>query len=516
MKTPVNVLIVEDEGIIALNLKNLVTKMGHHVTGMVSSGEEALVAIEANRIDLLLMDIKLAGKLDGIETARIIKSKLNIPLIFISSNSTASFLERARAVEPHAFLIKPFSEKEIALNIELAIYKGKSEKALKEARNLLHQLNQELEEKVAQRTEGLKELNMLLLEKQNIISSINNTVPTIIFIYSLLENKVTFINHQVFSILGYSENEILGLSFRKGSDNYFDFIRKPSSKNKIILKEDHFEQLIHVKHKQRQKGLKWLLLRFAKFKINANDRVIEVIGSATDVTEQKQNERKFNAMVRLNRMQVKRTEKIRALSLFQGQEEERRRISRDMHDGVGQMLTAIKLNLDNCKAGKGVCNPARELVRDTIMEVRRISNALAPPGLYDFGLDSVIKQLLDQSSKNSEMIIHFDSNIQNVRFSSLIEITLYRIIQESINNALKHSKAKNFELSIHQGNNSLDLIIFDDGIGKRISTVDMKESKSEGHGIKNIKTRANLIGAKLNFISEPDQGFKIELNVPLK
>ena len=120
------ILIVEDEPIIAADLQDRLEQMGYRVQANVDTGEEALAAIAADQPDLILMDVQLAGKLDGIETARRIRNAYGIPLIFLTSNSDDATFRRARAVLPNAFLSKPFRGRDLSFAIELAIGDARS------------------------------------------------------------------------------------------------------------------------------------------------------------------------------------------------------------------------------------------------------------------------------------------------------------------------------------------------------------------------------------------------------
>lgn len=361
-----------------------------------------------------------------------------------------------------------------------------------------------------------------LVENKKFINSINNSVPALLFIFNLKDKRVTYINNQITVILGYTPAELYSASFDELA-NYF--IGNKLSKDsgflyKIDFKNKQCEKLMLVKHKKA--GVRWLNMRFVEFKTDAAGNILEFIGSAADVTDQKKSERKLNALMRLNMLHDKKTQKIKTLALIQGQEEERRRISKDIHDGIGQMLTALKLNIENfaidfsTEREREKYNLVQDLIKETILEVRRISNALAPPGLYDFGLYSVTRQLLEQLSKTSEIKIHFDSNIQTIRYFTLIEVTLYRIIQESINNVLKHSKAEHLEVNINQDEHSLNLVIFDDGIGFDTDSTYGNVNKKGGNGLKNIKERAYFIGANFRIISKHNKGCIIKINIPIK
>ncbi|MGD0282612.1 MAG: response regulator [Dissulfurispiraceae bacterium] len=123
-----NILIVEDEGIIALQLKGALERMGHTVAAIYTSGEKALEGIEKVRPDMVLMDIKLQGKMDGIETADIINKRYDIPIIYMTAHSEESMIERAKITEPYGYLLKPVNSKELQIAIEVTLYKSKIDK----------------------------------------------------------------------------------------------------------------------------------------------------------------------------------------------------------------------------------------------------------------------------------------------------------------------------------------------------------------------------------------------------
>jgi two-component system sensor histidine kinase DegS len=367
----------------------------------------------------------------------------------------------------------------------------------------------------------MREIKQNIADKE-FINSINNSVPIIIFIFSIPEQRISFINDQLFALLGYLPEEMCNTPVMELKKYIVDYEKygNQTPLTGITTDNNYFEATLKIKHKNS--GLKWLNLKYTKFKTDEKGDILELICSATDVTQQKQNERKINGMMRLNDLNDRRVRKVRTLSLIQGQEEERRRISRDIHDGIGQMLTALKLNIEHFdetghknEDKKTQLNLLKTIIRDTISEVRRVANALSPPGLYDFGLYSVTKQLLDQIAKTSAINIHFDHNIQNVRYLPFIEATLYRIIQESTNNVLKHSKANFFELSLFQDENNLKLVMCDDGIGFNYSENKMNVGRSNGNGIRNIRDRAITIGAELTIISSPGNGCFIKINIPI-
>ena len=121
MGSPIKILIVEDEMIIAANTSLQLTNLGYEVSGIVSRGEEVLVHIEENLPDIILLDIRLKGKLDGIETAHQMQKHFNIPIIYLTSNVDDANFERAKKTNPHAFISKPFKKLDLQHAIELTV-----------------------------------------------------------------------------------------------------------------------------------------------------------------------------------------------------------------------------------------------------------------------------------------------------------------------------------------------------------------------------------------------------------
>lgn len=127
------IMVVEDEAVIAMRLQQMLTTMGYNVVGVSYSGEEALENARRFRPDLILMDIMLPGKLDGIKVAEMVRSELDIPVIFLTAFSENKIIERAKKVEPFGYILKPFRNSEIKAAIEVAFYKKEMENALKES-----------------------------------------------------------------------------------------------------------------------------------------------------------------------------------------------------------------------------------------------------------------------------------------------------------------------------------------------------------------------------------------------
>jgi PAS domain S-box-containing protein len=121
----IKILIVEDEAIVARNIENRLTKAGYIITGISASGKDALKKASTTKPDLILMDVNLKGEMDGVETAKIIRKTLRLPIIFLTSFTDEETFQRAKTTEPFGYIIKPFDIKELNRNVEMALYKNK-------------------------------------------------------------------------------------------------------------------------------------------------------------------------------------------------------------------------------------------------------------------------------------------------------------------------------------------------------------------------------------------------------
>lgn len=127
MKKATKILIIEDEMIIAANISLQLSSLGYEVTGIIPRGEEALLHIKGNKPDIVLLDIQLKGKIDGIETAEIMQKSFNIPIIYLTANADDAHFNRAKATNPYAFISKPFKKLDLQRAIELTVERIQTE-----------------------------------------------------------------------------------------------------------------------------------------------------------------------------------------------------------------------------------------------------------------------------------------------------------------------------------------------------------------------------------------------------
>jgi DNA-binding response OmpR family regulator len=143
------ILIVEDEYVAAAEVERNLKKSEGIVTKIVPDGETAIKYIEQNKIDLVLMDIKLNGKLNGIDTAAIVRTRFDIPVIYMTAYTDISMMKQIKNSEPFGYILKPFKAHELIYNIEIALNRQKIETELKQTKNKLKKNNQELQDSLA-------------------------------------------------------------------------------------------------------------------------------------------------------------------------------------------------------------------------------------------------------------------------------------------------------------------------------------------------------------------------------
>lgn len=223
-------------------------------------------------------------------------------------------------------------------------------------------------------------------------------------------------------------------------------------------------------------------------------------------------------------------QKLRASSLIAGQEEERKRLSRELHDGLGQMLTGIKLqveglethltrspNFDDPSARKRL-QSLKDLITQTISETRSISNDLMPSVLSDFGILPALKMLAETAvanqPKSSTAIpdIQFETNLPIGRLDKQVEISLYRITQEAVTNAIRHGKPTQINIELIERENYLHLVVTDNGNG--FLTDRLREPYGPSQGIHNMQERTKLLNGRFKIRSMPGKGTKLFVSIP--
>ncbi|KXX72232.1 ATP-binding protein [Flammeovirga sp. SJP92] len=237
-----------------------------------------------------------------------------------------------------------------------------------------------------------------------------------------------------------------------------------------------------------------------------------------DITEDKEAEERSKE---INQEEIDKhieTQKERSLLILKGQEEERGRISKDIHDGIGQLLTALKFSLESfdgssTKSSANKIKESRKLLKNIIREVRRVSFNLSPNTLGDYGINAVLTRFAHETSRLSDVTVLFYNKTDfNMRFERHIETNIYRIVQEAVNNAIKYSEAEEVKINLEHDIEALYISIQDNGKG-----FDMKnlEIQGGGNGLLNMEERAGFVGGTIEVNSKLEVGTTISVEVPI-
>lgn len=250
--------------------------------------------------------------------------------------------------------------------------------------------------------------------------------------------------------------------------------------------------------------------------------VREVFVIAKNITELKEAQ---NRSREINLEKIEKSikeQQYRSVLILEGQEEERKRIAREMHDGIGQMLTALKINMEAITPNSSVhtrkrLEDARHLLKRVLQEIRRVSFNLTPSSLIDFGIVPALRKFCSEVSVLSDVEVIFSnkSNFIN-RLDKNIETNLYRIVQEAVNNSIKYAKTKEIFVSFEHNFEAIDIVIADEGPG--FDYVKLQGSGhfgKSGHGIFNMKERAGFINAKFDIETSVGNGTKIKISLPI-
>jgi PAS domain S-box-containing protein len=464
-----SILIVEDSFIVAKHLQQTLEGEGYHVLGAESSGEAALKSIEKKSPDLVLMDIMLTGKLDGVETSRIVKMKHNIPVIYITALSDKETIQRAKITEPFGFITKPFEDRELFTSIEMALYKHSIDTRLKQS-------------------------------EEKYFSTVKSIGDGVILIDSNYD--VMYMNPSAVKILEVSESDAIGKSV-------FQVVRLKNSAT-----GDYPVNPFQSSLQSRINSLPENLVLRSKKSIEkpvGDGSVSPIIDSKGNVLGSVMIFRDISEKI-MNEKLVKEFEIQRMAAILQGQEQERSRIAKDLHDGLGQLLNAIKMNVNFLDSDPSKINILYKLIDEAIQESIRISENLLPSKLKDFDLATCLNSLCKQIDDTTDTPVTFESFGTSMRVDQTQKINFYRIAQEAINNAIKHAQASTISVQLNEEDDRVQLTIEDDGKGfERTKEYD----RSRHHGLDNMRERAEIMGGKLTIESDPDRGTLIIVEAPI-
>ncbi len=599
-----DLLVVENEAIVALDIKSILKRLGYNVIGIVTSAHDCLELLTKKTPHLILMDIRLNGDIDGIETAAILQKSYDIPVIFITAYSDEATVNRIIPTGHYGYIVKPVNEKELHISIETSLYKHSIDKKIKES-----------EMKFRLLFEQSRDANYLCDENKNFLD----------------------INRSMINLFGYNEAEFLKMNFhdlfvnRKDAlelmaiidkkrfvDNFetqlrkkdgaeisclinstilFDDMKRPSglqgiirdiTREKEMAKER--ESILHdlgervkelnclyslseileipgVPFEEVLKDVADLLkdswqyphiscarivigdkeFRSDNFKktewtlrsdILINNRIegkvevcyLERMPNIYEGPFQKEERELINAAA--SRLGIFAERKIAEEELRRSQiefknlsnrlqtirEEERTRISREIHDELGQALTVLKMdmawfdkNLDKSRMElKNKSESLLKFIDEIIQKVRKISSDLRPGILDDLGLCAAIEWEAGEIEKRTGIrcSFHYPEEISAGEEQS---ISVFRVFQEAMTNVIRHSKASKVNISLTVVKDNIELIVKDNGIG----ITDDQINYSNSCGIIGMRERVSSCGGVLEIDGKKDSGTTVKIKIPL-
>jgi two-component system sensor histidine kinase UhpB len=239
-----------------------------------------------------------------------------------------------------------------------------------------------------------------------------------------------------------------------------------------------------------------------------------------DITERVRTQQ---TLQRLNRELELSHERLRALSrrLFEVQEEERRRLARDLHDDVGQALTALKIQLESLArpggelAARSRMDECVDTVQHTLERVRQLSLSLRPPQLDDLGLAAALRSHLDRQARVAGLQAHFEMEDPPQELAPDTETACFRVAQEAINNVLRHARARNLWVRLFTAGGRLAISVRDDGRGFDLESVRERSAGGASLGLIGMEERMALAGGSFELRSAEGQGTILLATFPL-
>ncbi len=360
---------------------------------------------------------------------------------------------------------------------------------------------QELQELYDSKEESFQEL-------QGLNYAINNTA---LFVSLAQDGSVLHISKKFSKLLGLNNKEKTlsleeMLSLEEGEQQTIHALLK-GTRHSIWIGE------VKVTTKTKEK----LWLEMSIIPINKVKNKQRILILCTNITDRIRSQKEIDKLNELRFKKEVNLQKTQASQIVEAQEEERKRIAKDIHDGIGQMLTAIKFNIEsintsNIESTTNKVEKLKEVLSFLIKEVRTVTFNLTPPELSDYGIVATLNKLATQLSSFTEKKIFFENKTDfNGRFDSLVETNLYRVVQEAVNNALKYANSNYILISLRHSENLLSITIDDDGKGFDVK----KLKKTSSMGLFFMKERISYVNGRIFINSIKDKGTRITINVSL-
>jgi PAS domain S-box-containing protein len=515
----VNILMVDDQPGKLLSYEVMLAALGENLI-KATSAKQALEILLKTDVAVVLMDVSMP-ELDGFQLAAMIRQHPRFQrtaIIFISAVHLTD-LDQLKGYEHGAvdYISVPVVQE--LLRAKVRVFADLHRKTRQ-----LETLNRELEQRVSERTEELAgkaelllRLNTQLVSKNKELDAIVHTAPDIIFSRQA-DGARDYISDRFYDYTGAAPGSANGFG-------WLDYVhaddKQPAMEHWMRCVESGANYEAEYRLRSKDGAYRWFRARALPIRDDAG-KIVKWYGTCSDIHDSKILEQSIrNNAAELERMVDSRTDELRRLSirLMTMQDQERRRIARDLHDGLGQELAVAKMVLDRMLLQKSAQPPvdgwaqASAIIERAIQQVRTMSHLLHPPLLDEVGLLSALSWFLEGLAKRSGIETILDVQPKDFpRLSTDVETAVFRIVQEALTNVFRHSGAQKVWINLTQKDVLIVVAVRDDGKGIGDSVVEMRPD-SVGVGIGGMKQRAREFGGELK-LTNVHPGTLVELTIP--
>jgi PAS domain S-box-containing protein len=514
----VNILMVDDQPAKLLSYEVMLGELGENLI-KATSAKQALEILLKTDVAVVLMDVSMP-ELDGFQLAAMIRQHPRFQrtaIIFISAVHLTD-MDQLKGYEHGAVDYISVPVVQGLLRAKVRVFSELHRKTRQ-----LEALNRELEQRVLERTEELArkaelllQLNVELVGKNQELDAIIHTAPDIIFSRKA-DGSRDYISDRFYDFTGATPGSANGFG-------WLDYVH-PEDNQKAMA---HWMWCVEsgtdyeAEYRLRSKDGAYRWFRARALPIRDDGKIIKWYGTCSDIHDSKVLEQSIREnAAELEKMVDRRTDELRRLSirLMTMQDQERRRLARDLHDGLGQELAVAKMVLDrmvlrnSAEPSYEAFSQASTIVDRAISQVRTMSHLLHPPLLDEVGLQSALAWYVDGLTKRSGIETSLDVQPADFpRLSAEVETAAFRIVQEALTNVFKHSEASQVWITLTQSDGLIVVSVRDNGKGidKRISEL---QPDSVGVGIGGMKQRAREFGGELR-LTNAHPGTLVELVIP--
>ena len=514
-----NILMVDDQAGKLLSYEAILTDLGENLI-KATSAKDALEKLLKNDVAVVLMDVSMP-EIDGFELAEIIRQHpryQKTAIIFVSAVHLTD-VDRLKGYQHGAvdYLSVPIVPE--VLRAKVRVFAELHRKKIQ-----LERLNNELEKRVADRTLelerkalALQQSNSDLAQKNQELDAIVQTAPDIIFSRQA-DGARDYVSSRFYEYTGAEPGSAIGLGWMEYVHPE-DKERSLAHWMRCVQSGETYESEYRLRSADGQ--YRWFRARAIPLR-NPEGIIVKWYGTCSDIHDSKLLEQSIrDNAIELERMVDLRTAELRRLSsrLMTMQDEERRRIAREIHDGLGQELAAAKMILDGILSKdsspsiRQAAADASELVDRAIKQVRTISHLLHPPLLDEVGLVSALRWYLEGLSDRSGIEVHLEVTPSDLgRLKPDIETAIFRIIQEALTNMFRHSGARNGSVSLVEQEGRIVVTVRDDGKGIEEQVIQLRP-ESVGVGIGGMRQRVSELGGSLR-LANANPGTIVEVVIP--